>query len=177
MVTFQICWLAKGPSLCYLSFAPFCSSQPIHTTDQFLNRHPMAKVHDHPLKPRKTPYALRLRGSVLSRVWLQILIMALFSTAITCISELTSLNLGIQSTMISTLGFVVGLSLSFRTSSAYANWKEGRQAWEKLFSVSRNLSRLIWIHANDNGSTEDLLRKKSAMSTVHGSQWVLELTK
>ncbi|KAJ8602751.1 hypothetical protein MRB53_042378 [Persea americana] len=129
------------------------------------------KVHDHPLKPNRTPYALRFHGSVIRRVWPQVLIIGIFSFAITCISELGhSVNLGIQTTMISTLGFIVGLSLSFRTTTAYANWKEARQQFDKLSSLTRNLARIIWIHAPDDGSTTDLLDKKSTpkyVSLIH----------
>ena len=126
------------------------------------------KVHDHPLKPNKLPYPLRIHGSVIARVWPQVLIIGIFSCGITCLSELGGhrVNLGIQTTMISTLGFIVGLALSFRTSTAYANWKEARTQWDRVTTIARNLSRIIWIHGPDDGTTDDLLRKKSAISTM-----------
>lgn len=76
----------------------------------------MAKVHDDPFKTKRIPYPLRIKGSVLGRIWFQILLIAIFSSTITCISELSNTNLGIQPTVITTLGFVVGLALSLYVS-------------------------------------------------------------
>lgn len=103
--------------------------------------------------------------SLQRRILLIPVIPLIVQTGITCISELGhKVNFGIQTTMISTLGFIVGLALSFRTSTAYANWKEGRSQWDRLAALSRNLARIIWIHGPDDNSTIDLLRKKSALS-------------
>ncbi|ORY82636.1 Bestrophin, RFP-TM, chloride channel-domain-containing protein [Protomyces lactucae-debilis] len=68
--------------------------------------------------------------------------------------------------MITTLGFVVGLALSFRTTTAYGNWKEARTAWDKLNALSRNLARIFWVHCKTDGSTADVLRRKTAVNLV-----------
>ena len=89
----------------------------------------------------------------------------IFSIVITCVSELTNgFNMGIQTTMISTLGFIVGLALSFRTSTAYNNWLNARSQFDRLTSATRNLARIVWIHGPDDGGTADLLAKKSVLS-------------
>ncbi|KAG7339219.1 bestrophin, RFP-TM, chloride channel [Nitzschia inconspicua] len=46
-------------------------------------------------------------------------------------------------------GFVVsslGLLLVFRTNSAYQRFLEGRTIWENIHSISRNLSRMVYLY-------------------------------
>lgn len=59
------------------------------------------------------------------------------------------------------MGFVVGLSLSFRSSTAYERYNDGRKYWAQLNQVTQNLARLVWIHADERKevATEDLLAK------------------
>ncbi|KAL5360626.1 Bestrophin, RFP-TM, chloride channel-domain-containing protein [Aspergillus floccosus] len=77
--------------------------------------------------------------------------------------------IGINNILLTVLGFVVGLSLSFRGSTAYERWADGRRYWAQLVQISRNLARLIWVHINerngDDGKT-DLLRKLSAINLI-----------
>lgn len=56
---------------------------------------------------------------------------------------------------------MVGLSLSFRNSTAYERYNEGRKYWSQLASVSQSLARLVWVHAGEREGheTEDLLAK------------------
>lgn len=60
------------------------------------------------------------------------------------------------------LGFVVGLALSFRSSTAYERYAEGRKYWAQMILTTRNLARLVWVHAKEregeNGK-EDLIGK------------------
>lgn len=59
------------------------------------------------------------------------------------------------------MGFVVGLSLSFRSSTAYERYNDGRKYWAQLNQITQNLARLVWIHADERpaNATEDLLAK------------------
>lgn len=76
--------------------------------------------------------------------------------------------MGIQSTLLTVLGFVVGLALSFRSSTAYERYNEGRKYWSQLAFVSQNLARLIWIHADErhNNTDDILLGKKDLLAKV-----------
>jgi len=42
-----------------------------------------------------------------------------FATVVTCITKLTSIDLGVNNQLLTVLGLVLGLVISFRTSSAY----------------------------------------------------------
>jgi predicted membrane chloride channel (bestrophin family) len=50
----------------------------------------------------------------------------------------------------------LGLLLVFRTNSAYQRFTEGRKIWEQILSVSRNLSRLIFLYEEDIGTARKL---------------------
>lgn len=70
---------------------------------------------------------------------------------------------GIPPTLLTVLGFVVGLSLSFRSSTAYERYNDGRKYWANLSNVTQSLARVIWIHADERAdhAQEDLLAKIS----------------
>ncbi|PVH92425.1 UPF0187-domain-containing protein [Periconia macrospinosa] len=90
-----------------------------------------------------------------------------WSSAITCISIYVH-DLGINSVLLTVLGFVVGLALSFRSSTAYERYNEGRKYWAQLAFVSQNLARLIWVHAEErhNNEADPLLGKKDLLAKI-----------
>ncbi|KAK8097643.1 uncharacterized protein PG998_013129 [Apiospora kogelbergensis] len=63
--------------------------------------------------------------------------------------------------LLTVLGFVVGLSLSFRSSTAYERYNEGRKLWAQLASSTSSLARLVWVHAEERAGheKEDVLDK------------------
>jgi putative membrane protein len=44
-------------------------------------------------------------------------------------------------------GIVIGLILAFRTNTAYSRFWEGRTLWGGIVNASRNLSRIVTLHA------------------------------
>jgi predicted membrane chloride channel (bestrophin family) len=70
-------------------------------------------------------------------------------------------TVGISSTLLTVLGFVVALSLSFRSSTAYERYMEGRKYWTTLTTVSQNLARNIWINCEEreDHDKDDLIAK------------------
>jgi len=64
--------------------------------------------------------------------------------------------------LLTVLGFLVGLTLSFRQSTAYERYMEGRRLWANLTTSSENLARIFWLHAREregDEGKEDLLAK------------------
>ena len=100
-----------------------------------------------------------------------LLFIGIWATAITCISEYVY-PLKVSSLLLTVLGFVVGLGISFRTSSAYERYIEGRKYWAQLSQVSRDLARHIWIHADERHEESpelgkaDLLAKLTALNLI-----------
>ncbi|KAL1597694.1 hypothetical protein SLS60_008180 [Paraconiothyrium brasiliense] len=73
--------------------------------------------------------------------------------------------------LLTVLGFVVGLALSFRSSTAYERYNEGRKYWSQLAFVSQHLARLIWVHAEERHKDpivgkKDLLAKISCLNMI-----------
>ncbi|KAF1948853.1 UPF0187-domain-containing protein [Byssothecium circinans] len=119
-------------------------------------------------KHSKWPFFLRMHGSVLPKMILPLIVVAMWSTAITLICELVW-ELKVSNLLLTVLGFVVGLAISFRTSSAYERYTEGRKYWSQLLLVGQNLARTIWIHAEERPGElgkEDLLNKISALNLI-----------
>lgn len=90
-----------------------------------------------------------------------------WATCITCISVFV-FPLTVNSLLLTVLGFVVGLALSFRSTSAYERYSDGRKAWTTLSVQSRNLARMIWVHVDERPefAKDDLLSKVTAINLI-----------
>ncbi|CAH0018816.1 unnamed protein product [Clonostachys rhizophaga] len=110
----------------------------------------------------KWPIFLQLHGSVTPRMMFPLTFVAAWATAICCISHFVW-SLGVNSVLLTILGFVVGLSLSFRNSTAYERYAEGRKYWAMLSLHTQNLARVVWVYAaeREDHKTDDLLAKVS----------------
>jgi putative membrane protein len=118
-------------------------------------------------KHSKWPFFMRMHGSVFPKMILPLTVVTLWSTLITCVSEFLY-PLAVSTLLLTVLGFVVGLAISFRTSTAYERYTEGRKYWSQLIFVSQNLARTIWIHTSEREGElgkEDLLNKLYVLRT------------
>ncbi|KAK4690751.1 ion channel-forming bestrophin family protein, partial [Lecanoromycetidae sp. Uapishka_2] len=134
-------------------------------------------VEEHATKPAdlekhsKLPYFMRMKGSIGPRLLVPLGVVCAWSTLITCISQFVY-PLVVSSLLLTILGFVVALGISFRTSSAYERYVEGRKAWAQLQQTSRDLARHIWIHVNERHEEDselgkaDLLAKLTALNLI-----------
>ncbi|OAA50364.1 Bestrophin/UPF0187 [Metarhizium rileyi] len=119
-------------------------------------------------KHSKWPLFLQMHGSIMPKMILPLIFIAIWSTAITAIT-LTSHDLSVQSVLLTITGFVVGLGLSFRNSTAYERYAEGRKYWAALVLASQVLGRVFWIHGLDRPDTdprESVLKKLSSMNLL-----------
>ncbi|KAK6331500.1 hypothetical protein TWF730_004582 [Orbilia blumenaviensis] len=119
-------------------------------------------------KGSKLPYFMRLRGSVLPGLILPMLFVTAWSVWITCVHIIVT-PLNINSVLLTVLGFLVGLALSFRSSTAYERYNDGRKCWSALALNVRNMARIIWVHINERPGeqgTEDLLDKLTALNLL-----------
>lgn len=95
----------------------------------------------------------------------------------------------VDSVLLTVLGFVVGLSLSFRSSTAYERYNEGRKYaasdhrtmdkkmltknlyrfWASMLLHSRNLARVVWIHVEEREGEqgkEDMISKLTFINMI-----------
>lgn len=133
--------------------------------DEFLTRPIDTEKHS------KLPYFLRMQGSITPRMIVPLAFVGCWATLITCISKFWH-PLIVDSLLLTVLGFVVGLGISFRTSSSYERYIEGRKYWAQLIQVSRDLARHIWIHVDERHDINaeegraDLLAKITALNLI-----------
>ncbi|CAG8953027.1 hypothetical protein HYFRA_00003220 [Hymenoscyphus fraxineus] len=116
----------------------------------------------------KLPYFLRMHGSVLPQMILPLTFAGGWATLVTCISEFV-FDLGISNTLLTVLGFVVGLALSFRSSTAYERYSDGRKSWTVVSVQCRNLARYIWVHTIEREGElgkQDLLAKVTSINMI-----------
>ncbi|KAH7121069.1 Bestrophin, RFP-TM, chloride channel-domain-containing protein [Dendryphion nanum] len=116
----------------------------------------------------KWPIFLRLHGSITPEMVLPLIFVGGWSTMITCISKFVH-DLGINQLLLTVLGFVVGLALSFRSSTAYERYNEGRKYWAQLTLASQNLGRLVWVHAEEREGElgkADLIAKITCLNLI-----------
>lgn len=144
---------------------PFSRSASLDLDDYFTGPRDIAK-HS------KWPLFLQMHGSILPKMIIPLLFVGGWATAITLIDHHIDPKvhkLGVNSVLLTITGFVVGLGLSFRSSTAYERYAEGRRYWGMLTLASQNLGRVFWIHAADRpgmDSREVLLRKVSSMNMI-----------
>lgn len=121
-------------------------------------------------KHSKWPLFLQMHGSILPKLVIPLLLIGAWSTAITVISKEVHM-LSVDSVLLTILGFVVGLSLSFRSSTAYERYAEGRRFWSSLTLASQALGRTFWIHTKDDpnpdrDNREVIIEKLTAMNLL-----------
>ncbi|KAK8045560.1 hypothetical protein PG993_005584 [Apiospora rasikravindrae] len=99
-------------------------------------------------------------GSVIPLMILPLALVGTWATAITVICTYLH-NIAMNPVLLTVLGFVVGLSLSFRSSTAYDRYNEGRKLWAQLSASTSSLARLIWVHVDEREGheKEDVLDK------------------
>ena len=129
------------------------------------------RVEDSFTQPRdierhsKLPYFLRMHGSITPRMLVPLGFIGAWATLITCISHFVH-PLVVSEILLTVLGFVVGLGISFRTSSAYERYVDGRKYWAQLSQASRDLARYIWIHVDERHEQDAALGKQDLLGKV-----------
>ncbi|KAH8666820.1 Bestrophin, RFP-TM, chloride channel-domain-containing protein [Xylariales sp. PMI_506] len=145
------------------------------TPNPFSRQHTSIYLDDYFSGPRDTskhskwPLFLQMHGSILPKMFLPLIFVGLWATCITMLSKMVpNVNLAVNSVLLTVLGFVVSLGLSFRSSTGYERYAEGRRAWGQLNLTCQQLGRVFWLHTNERPNTrkEDLLAKLTAMNLL-----------
>ncbi|KAF4501755.1 UPF0187 domain membrane [Fusarium agapanthi] len=119
-------------------------------------------------KHSKWPLVMQMHGSIMPKLIIPLVAIGAWSTAITLIHKQVH-DISVDSVLLTILGFVVGLSLSFRSSTAYERYAEGRRYWGMLTMASQTLGRVFWIHTKDvpdQDPRETILKKIGAMNLI-----------
>ncbi|KAI0133812.1 Bestrophin, RFP-TM, chloride channel-domain-containing protein [Xylariales sp. AK1849] len=148
-------------------------SPRVATPNPFSRKNTSMDLDDYFTGPRdiakhsKWPLFLQMHGSILPKMVVPLLAVAAWASIITAISEKV-VYLGIESILLTVTGFVVGLGLSFRSSTAYERYAEGRRFWSQLTLTCQTLGRVFWIHTVERPGAQkkDILAKVTAMNLV-----------
>ncbi|KAH9444638.1 hypothetical protein MJO28_013328 [Puccinia striiformis f. sp. tritici] len=102
------------------------------------------------IDPFKGPSAvLFIKAFTLWTIYPEIVFLAGWSTMLVLLDHhVAGLSLRLPPTILTVLGTVIGFVLSYRTSSAYERYTEGRKQWSTIVHTSRTLACLIWSHCN-----------------------------
>lgn len=106
-----------------------------------------------------------------------LILIAAWATAFTCFYQFVKPGHKFDNVLLSVLGFVVGLSLSFRGTTAYERYNEGRKYWAQLQLTIHNLARVVWIHCQEREgdlATEDLLSKVTLLNLLVAFPYALK---
>ncbi|RSH94765.1 hypothetical protein EHS25_004571 [Saitozyma podzolica] len=104
--------------------------------------------------------AYKFTSTILDDIWPSTLFLTGVATMVTVVTKFTSTSLGINSIMLSVLGTVVSLVVSFKTNNSYARWWDGRNIWSNITSNSRQLATLIWLHIPDTAPPKGCQKAK-----------------
>ncbi|KAK7024777.1 Bestrophin, RFP-TM, chloride channel-domain-containing protein [Favolaschia claudopus] len=117
----------------------------------------------------------KFNATVLNDVWPEVSFFSLVATMVALVTKLTKHNLSVPNSLLTVLGTVLGLVISFRTSTAYERYQEGRKMWTNITIASRNIAQIIWIHVpferEDKNKTQmttvqSVVEKKSMVNLV-----------
>lgn len=120
-----------------------------------------------------------IKYSTIWSTWSSMMCFVCIAIVITFLDKRTTINLGIAPTMLTVLGTVLGFCISYRTSSAYERFIEGRKLWQQVQVATRTTSRLIWFHCpnytqldiedadlRDRDAARALLEKKTMLNLL-----------
>ncbi|WP_201594646.1 bestrophin family protein [Psychrobacter vallis] len=102
-------------------------------------------------KPHRFKIFFTLRGSIIPKIYPQVLLVTILSTLITIIQHWRPDSFPYYGTATFTLlGIALSLFLGFRNNASYQRWWEARGLWGQLVYDSRSLTRqmLSFIDAN-----------------------------
>ena len=168
---------ASSKSTSFRQPSPVASKYEVRPGQQRQDTKSSASIEAYFTRPRdiekhsKLPYFLRMHGSTTPRMIVPLVFIGFWATLITCISEFVY-PLEVNSLLLTVLSFVVGLGISFRTSSAYERLVDGRKYWAQLIQASRLMAHLVWIHAEERHEQDadqgkaDLLAKLTGLNLI-----------
>ncbi|KAJ1300572.1 hypothetical protein OPQ81_002226 [Rhizoctonia solani] len=91
-------------------------------------------------------------ATALFRCWYLIVLLTAWAACIALINDKVR-NLSIQPTLLTAFGTILGFVISYRTSSAFERYNEGRRLWSAIILASRTFSRTVWFHVPDDPTT------------------------
>ncbi|KAF5364959.1 hypothetical protein D9758_008139 [Tetrapyrgos nigripes] len=108
-----------------------------------------------PFAPRQRPgasFVSALLATALFRCWHILIFFGAWATLITILNE-QGHKLTFQPTLLTVIGTVLGFVISYRTTSSFERYNEGRRLWSQIILATRTFSRTVWFHVPDPPAT------------------------
>ncbi|WP_291521614.1 bestrophin family protein [Acidithiobacillus sp.] len=89
-----------------------------------------------------------IRGSVLPKIWVQLLVIAALATAVTWThGDLLGWRVGLTYVPFTSIGVALAIFLGFRNTASYERYWEARKLWGAMLNASRSLTRqyIVWL--------------------------------
>ncbi|OAX33640.1 UPF0187-domain-containing protein [Rhizopogon vinicolor AM-OR11-026] len=94
-----------------------------------------------------------LSSTTLSRCWPILICTGIWSSVLCFLNQYTHGKLSIQPDLITVFGTVLGFVISFRTTSSFDRYNDGRRYWSQIVLNCRIFARTVWFHVPDNAMT------------------------
>ena len=112
--------------------------------------------------PNTLAMLLAMRGSVMSQIWLRIVIVGVMATAVVTAPQVWYLPLvSFSLAPLSLLGLVLSIFLGFRNNACYDRWWEARKQWGHLIAQQRALARDVAVLLPDDEARRRRMLKRS----------------
>ncbi|KAF8908125.1 Bestrophin, RFP-TM, chloride channel-domain-containing protein [Gymnopilus junonius] len=149
-------------------------ASPLSRAETF--HHQGFRVPD-PFAPRHRPgasFVHALLATTLFRCWHILLFFSAWSTLITILCQ-QGHKLTVQPTLLTVVGTVLGFIISYRTTSSFERYNEGRRLWSQIIYASRTFARTVWFHVPQNPPTEGMTTEEAKARTLIEKKSVVNL--
>ncbi|KAK7062644.1 Glycine--tRNA ligase 1, mitochondrial [Paramarasmius palmivorus] len=94
-----------------------------------------------------------LLATALFRCWHILIFFGAWATLIAVLNH-QGHELFFQPTLLTVIGTVLGFVISYRTTSSFERYNEGRRLWAQIILGTRTFARTVWFHIPDPPATE-----------------------
>ncbi|KAF9233565.1 Bestrophin, RFP-TM, chloride channel-domain-containing protein [Melanogaster broomeanus] len=109
------------------------------------------------------------------RSWRVLTFFGLWAATVCSIHEKVH-SLAIQPTLLTVGGTVLGFVISFRTTTSYDRYNEGRRLWAQIVGGTRSFARVVWFHVPENATgVETLCEDEAKVQTLIEKKTVINL--
>ncbi|KZV80111.1 UPF0187-domain-containing protein, partial [Exidia glandulosa HHB12029] len=120
-------------------------------------------------------FANAVLATALFRCWHIILFFSAWAACVTLISNFVH-DISFQSTLLNVFGTVLGFVISYRTSSSFERYNEGRRLWSTITYSTRCFARGVWFHVPDFPAPEpDRTEEQTRARTLVEKKTVVNL--
>ncbi|KAI6112252.1 Bestrophin, RFP-TM, chloride channel-domain-containing protein [Pisolithus croceorrhizus] len=117
-----------------------------------------------------------LLATAIFRCWHILLFFGGWSATVCLINQHVH-KLAFQPTLLTVFGTVLGFIISYRTTSSFERYNEGRRLWSQIVFASRTFARTVWFHIPENAmpNVPDLTNEERRSRTLIEKKTVINL--